>query len=172
LEYIKIVEQAIAGDDESFLFLMKDHKEVLYRTALAFMKNEHDAREAMQEVTYRAYKKIHTIKEPAYVKTWLTRIMMNYCQDQLKKNKRFTHDDHFQEPSTTSNYAQIELQEALKSLTEQEQQLVYLKYFQDVKIKEIAVIENIPEGTVKSRLHKIMRTLREHFNEKGDVKHV
>lgn len=172
MEDLKIVKQAIAGDDESFLFVMKDHKEVLFRTALAFMKNEHDALEAMQEVTYRAYKKIHTVKEPTYVKTWLTRIMMNYCQDQLKNNKRFGNEEQLLAAPTTSNYAQIELQEALKSLTKQEQQLIYLKYFQDVKIKDIAILENIPEGTVKSRLHKIMGNLRKHFTEKGEVDHV
>jgi DNA-directed RNA polymerase specialized sigma24 family protein len=41
-----------------------------------------------------------------------------------------------------------------------------------VKIKEIAAIEMIPEGTVKSRLHKTLRTLRRHFEDKGEMDHV
>lgn len=169
---IEIVKQAIAGDDDSFVIVMQQHKETLYRTALAFLKNEQDALEAMQEVTYRAYKKINTVKEPTYMKTWLTKIMMNYCQDQLKKNKHFASDNQLNQYATTSNFTQIELKEALNSLSSQDQQLVYLKYFQDVKIKDLAILENIPEGTVKSRLHKIMRTLRQHFMEKGEVDHV
>ena len=72
----------------------------------------------------------------------------------------------------TNDVSQLELTEALSTLTEVEQQLIYLKYFQDVKIKEIALMENIPEGTVKSRLHKIMKTLRQHFNGEGEVDHV
>lgn len=168
----KIVEQAIAGDDDAFLLVMHIYKETLYRTALAFLKNEHDALEAMQEVTYRAYKKIHTIKEPSYIKTWLTRIMMNYCQDQLRKNKRFASDEKINQHVATTNFTHIELQEALESLSSKDQQLIYLKYFQDVKIKDIAVIEKVPEGTIKSRLHKIMRTLRQHFTEEGEVDHV
>ena len=151
---------------------MQQHKEALYRTSLAFLKNEHDALEAIQEVTYRAYKKIHTVKEPSYIKTWLTRITMNYCQDQLKKKKRQVCSEPFMNTIVMNNSEQIELQEALDLLTEKDQQLVYMKYFQDAKIKDIAVMENIPEGTVKSRLHKIMKTLRQHLKEKGEMDHV
>lgn len=169
---LEIVKRAIAGDDEAFLLIMQQHKDALYRTAFAFLKNEHDALEAIQEVTYRAYKKIHTVKEPSYVKTWLTRIMMNYCQDQLKKKKRFIDVTTIAETSTGPHTDQLELQDALDALSEKEQQLVYMKYFQNTKIKDIAVMENIPEGTVKSRLHKIMKTLRQHLTEKGGIDHV
>lgn len=168
----EIFKRAIAGDDESFLIVMQQHKEALYRTALAFLKNEHDALEAIQEVTYRAYKKIHSVKEPTYMKTWLTRIMMNYCQDQLKKKKRYLNTEPVNENPEKSDMVQLELQEALNKLSEQEQQLIYMKYFQDAKIKDIALMENIPEGTVKSRLHKIMKTLRQHLKEKGEMDHV
>ena len=172
MEDLEIVKRAIAGDDECFLLIMQHHKDTMYRTAFAFLRNEHDALEAMQEVTYRAYKNMHTVKEPSYVKTWLTRIMMNYCQDQLKKKKRFTNAETIDGLSANNGSVQLELQEALKKLSEQEQQLVYMKYFQDTKIKDIAVMENIPEGTVKSRLHKIMKTLRQHLTEKGEMDHV
>lgn len=172
MEEVEYVKRAIAGDDEAFLFVMQSHKEALYRTALAFLRNEHDAIEAMQEVTYRAYKKIHTVKEPTYMKTWITRIMINYCQDQLKRNKRMVINGQLSEKLVMNDGSHLELAEALSTLTEEEQQLIYLKYFQDVKIKEIALMENIPEGTVKSRLHKIMKTLRQHFKGEGEVDHV
>ncbi len=169
---IETAQRAIRGDEESFVALMHIHKEALLRTAYAFLKNEHDALEALQETTYRAFKNIHTLKEPAYAKTWLIRIMMNYCQDQLKKDKRFVRDGASNETSVTDNLTQLELQEALSTLSPAEQQLVYMKYFQEVKIKDIAALEKIPEGTVKSRLHKTLRTLRSHFEDKGGVNHV
>jgi RNA polymerase sigma-70 factor (ECF subfamily) len=106
------------------------------------------------------------------MKTWLTRIMMNYCQDQLKKKKRFLTTDPVNGRTEKSETGQLELQEALNNLSDQEQQLIYMKYFQDAKIKDIALMENIPEGTVKSRLHKILKTLRQHLKEKGEMDHV
>lgn len=159
--------KAIAGDDEAFLAVMQLHKEALLRTALAFLRNEDEALEALQEVTYRAYKKIRTVKEAGYLKTWLIRIMMNYCQDQLKLRKRFTTDTDNLESASSEDISYMEMREALATLSDEEQRLIYLKYFQESKIKDIAQSENIPEGTVKSRLHKTMRTLRSYFEDKG-----
>ncbi|WP_432362364.1 sigma-70 family RNA polymerase sigma factor [Sporosarcina sp. UB5] len=167
-----ISEKAIRGDDEAFLALMQLHKEALLRTAIAFLKNEADALEALQEITYRAYKNIHTVREPAYVKTWMIRIMMNYCQDQLKIGKRFIITGEVDETIGKKDVYQLELAEALATLKPDEQQLIYLKYFQEVKIREIAELSSIPEGTVKSRLHKILRSLRSHFGDKGGMNHV
>lgn len=172
MDEIKVARKAIQGEEDAFVALMQIHKEALLRTAMAFLKNDHDALEALQETTYRAFKKIHTVKEPAYTKTWLIRIMINYCQDQLTKDKRYIRNGKDADSSVSDNLAQLELQEALSTLSSADQQLIYMKYFQDIKIKDIAAIEKIPEGTVKSRLHKTLRTLRQHFEDKGEVDHV
>ncbi|TWT01563.1 sigma-70 family RNA polymerase sigma factor [Planomicrobium sp. CPCC 101079] len=172
MDEIEVARKAVQGDEEAFVALMQLHKEALLRTALAFLKNEHEALEALQETTYRAFKKIHTLKEPSYAKTWLIRIMINYCQDQIKKDKRHIRNGQAADSSVSDDLAQLELQEALSTLSPTEQQLIYMKYFQDVKIKDIAAIEKIPEGTVKSRLHKTLRRLRSHFEGKGEIDHV
>lgn len=172
MEELEIAKKAIQRDEHAFLQLMQMHKAALYRTAYAFLRNEHDAVEAMQEVTFRAYQKIHTVKEPNYIKTWLIRIMINYCQTQLKKNKRFLSSDFLQEQRYDENSSYLEIEEAISTLSEKEQQLIHMKYYQDSKIKEIAEIENIPEGTVKSRLHKALKSLRDFLTEKGGTGHV
>ena len=172
MEELEIAKKAIQKDEQAFLQLMQVHKAALYRTAYAFLKNEHEAIEAMQEVTFRAYQKIHTVKEPNYIKTWLVRIMINYCQTQLKKNKRFLSSDFLQELGYDENNSYLEIEEAISTLSEKEQQLIHMKYYQDSKIKEIAEIENIPEGTVKSRLHKALKSLRDFLTEKGGAGHV
>ncbi|HSJ38561.1 MAG TPA: RNA polymerase subunit sigma-24, partial [Planococcus sp. (in: firmicutes)] len=58
MDEIEVARKAAGGDEEAFVSLMQLHKEALLRTALAFLKNEHDALEALQETTYRAFKKI------------------------------------------------------------------------------------------------------------------
>ncbi|WP_253278859.1 sigma-70 family RNA polymerase sigma factor [Psychrobacillus sp. FJAT-21963] len=172
VEDLDIASKAIQGEEQAFIQLIQMHKKVLYHTAFAFLKNEHDAVEALQEVTFRAYQKIHTVKEPQYMKTWLIRIMMNYCQDHLKKNKRYISNEFLQEMGYYTDNTNLEMEESIASLSSAEQQLIFLKYFQDTKIKEIAEIKNIPEGTVKSRLHKALKSLRNFLTEKGDIDHV
>lgn len=66
---MELAKQAIRGDDEAFLQLMFLHQEALYRTALAYLKSEEEALEAVQEVTFRAYEKINTLRMPEYAKT-------------------------------------------------------------------------------------------------------
>ena len=172
MDEFELEKRAIKRDEQAFLEIILLYKNTLYRTAYAFLKNEHDAIEAVQEITVRAYQKIHTVKDPTYLKTWLIRVMVNYCQDQLRLKKRYTSDEKVAEMYSHSNLATIEIEEALEKLTPAEQKLIHMMYFQDVKIKEIAVIERIPEGTVKSRLHKTLRTLRNFLSEKGDIDHV
>ncbi|WP_419960720.1 sigma-70 family RNA polymerase sigma factor [Psychrobacillus sp. BM2] len=166
-------KKAIKGDEEAFLALIHSYEEALYRTAISYLKNEGDALEAIQEVTYRAYKSIKTVKEPAYFKTWLIRIMMNYCRDVIKKRKREVLEERILNiQGITEDFTFLEVEEALLSLSDYERELLHLKYFEDVKIKDIAIMWNTPEGTIKTRLHKALRALRAGFEEKGEVKRV
>jgi len=167
------VRKAIKGDEDAFLALMHSYEEALYRTAISYLKNEVDALEAIQEVTYRAYRSIKTVKEPSYFKTWLIRIMMNYCQDVIKKSKReVLEEEILKKQGITENFTYLEVEEALLNLSDYERELLHLKYFEEVKIKDIAVMWNTPEGTIKTRLHKALRALRAGFAEKGEAKRV
>lgn len=167
MEERELAERAMRGDAEAFVSLMELHKASLYRTAYAFLKSEHAAVEAVQEVTARAFKNIRRLKEPAYSKTWLTRIMINYCQDELKKTRREPVTDRMPESISKQDDDLLIIEEALLALPDPSRRLIHLKYFEDMKIKEIAEIEQVPEGTVKSRLHKSLRALREFINGKG-----
>ena len=172
-EQLLLVKKAIKGNEEAFLDLMHVHQEALYRTAISFLKNEEDALEAVQEVTYRAFKHIRKLKEPAYFKTWIIRIMMNYCQDEIRKSKReLVEDDLLHLIGVEENFTFLEIEEALKHLTDYERELLHLKYFEDIKIKDIAIMWKTPEGTIKTRLHKALRSLRHHFEGKGEMKRV
>ncbi|QKE75657.1 sigma-70 family RNA polymerase sigma factor [Arthrobacter citreus] len=169
LQDYSLVKRAIKGDKEAFLSIMHEHKLSLYKTALAYLKNKDEAIEAIQEVTFRAYQNIKTLREPSYVKTWLIRIMINYCQDYIKKNKRVTFDDEYiMQQGTNEDYQSIEIEEAMSRLDETQRQLLHLKYFHDVKIKDIAIMWNRPEGTVKTWLNKALSSLRGILEEKGE----
>lgn len=170
---IEVAKKAIKGNDDAFLSLMLAHKEALFRTALAYLKNEGDALEAVQEVTFRAYEKIHTLRKPKYAKTWLIRIMMNYCRDVLHKQKRFIFDEVIMfQHGISEDYTYLEVEEALEQLSEEQRELIHMRYLHEIKIKDIAEMTFIPESTVKTRLYKALKLLRSHFEEKGEVRRV
>ncbi|WP_137791462.1 sigma-70 family RNA polymerase sigma factor [Bacillus sp. E(2018)] len=173
METEELVKKAIKGNDEAFLQLIQTYKVDLYKTALSFLRNEEEALEAIQEVTYRAYKNIKKLKSKFYFKTWLIRIMINYCNDQLKHKKRVVmNDEMLNSLGVSENHTQLELKDAMLHLDDRSREVLTLKYFNDVKIKDIATIMQCPEGTVKTWLNKALRTLREKLEEKGGNLHV
>lgn len=168
METEQLVKRAIKGNDDAFLQLIQTYKVDLYKTALSFLRNEEEALEAIQEVTYRAYKGIRKIKEASYFKTWLIRIMINYCNDQLKKQKRVVINEEVLESiGVTENHSEMELRDAMLGLDERSREILTLKYFHDLKIKDIAVTMQCPEGTVKTWLNKALKALREKLEERG-----
>lgn len=164
----QLEKQAISGDDQAFLQLMKLYKIDLYKTALAYLKNSDEALEAMQEVTYRAYKSIHSVREASYLKTWLIRIMINYCNDQLKKKKReILGEEILRVQGISEDYSRLEIKDAMEDLDDRSREILTLKYFHDLKIKEIAESMQCPEGTVKTWLNKALKALKGKLGEKG-----
>ncbi|CAM3988544.1 sigma-70 family RNA polymerase sigma factor [Mesobacillus thioparans] len=170
MELQELVRKAKRGDEAAFYELMQLHKVRLYRIALSYLKNSGDAVEALQEVTYRAYRSIRKLKEPQYFTTWLTRILLNYCNDELKKRKRLlVSDDLISLMGTEHQSSWLEVEDVIAKLDAKTRQVIELKYVHDFKIKEIAEILDCPEGTVKTWLHKGLQELRGQLEDKGGL---
>lgn len=157
--------RAMKGEHAAILYLIELDEEILYRIAFSYLKNEQDSLDVMQELTYKALKKMHTVKQPEYVRTWLIRVLINCCNDLLKQNVKTIelNENHIID---TPHYS--ELTTILNEISLSEQQLIYAKYFKQLKNNEIAAIHNIPEGTVKSRIHSILKKLRKAAGVKED----
>ncbi|MEO4054795.1 sigma-70 family RNA polymerase sigma factor [Solibacillus sp. CAU 1738] len=153
-------------DEQEILQLLKQNEERLYRIAYSYLRNEQDALDAYQELTYRVLKNLHKLREPDYIGTWLVRVLINICLDMKKKQRNIVVSDNLTEQATVDNHT-FEMSDVIAQLPIEEQELIYLKYFQDLKNKDIALRQNIPEGTVKSRLHATLKRLR--ILLKGDM---
>ncbi|MEK4229382.1 sigma-70 family RNA polymerase sigma factor [Solibacillus sp. FSL H8-0538] len=164
---LDLAKRAIQGNEEALLALLAFYEDAYYRTAFAYMKNEHDAIEAIQEMTYRCLKKIHTVKEPAFIQTWLMRVLLNVCHNMRKKQVNIELKESVEIECTT--IPQLEIADIIAELPRAQQELIYLKFFKDLKNSEIAQIQQIPEGTVKSRLHTTLRKLRGLMGERGGM---
>ena len=83
-----LVKSARLGNDDAFYELIQQRKELLYRTAYAYVKNQEDALDIVSDTVYKAYRSLRKLKEPAFFNAWLTRILINCSLDHLKKQKR------------------------------------------------------------------------------------
>ncbi|WP_282155524.1 sigma-70 family RNA polymerase sigma factor [Cytobacillus gottheilii] len=173
MELEKAVRKARRGNDEAFLFIINTIKLDLYKTAYAYLHNREDALEAVQEVTVRIYQEIKKLRKEAFFKTWAIKIMINYCNDVLRKRKHTVlNDELVQVSGKADSYTLLEIEDAMNQLDQRSREILTLKYFHDMKLKDIAITLECPEGTVKTWLNKALKSLRKLLDEKGGISNV
>lgn len=151
--------------------LVADHvienKENHYRLAYSYVKNVDDALDIVQESILKAFSSLDSLKSSNYIKTWFYRIVVNTSLDFLRKQKRVVLDEGIisqYDSGATDEYQDIDLKEALEELPDKYRTVIVLRYFEDLKIEEIAEIleENI--STVKTRLYAALKKLNIKMN--------
>jgi RNA polymerase sigma-70 factor (ECF subfamily) len=149
-------------------FVVKN-KESHYRLAFSYVKNADDALDVVQESIYKAISTMDTLKTPGYLKTWFYRIIVNTAIDLLRKRKQVVAADDdtlsLYDFSTVDHYADVDLQKALENLPIQYRSVVVLRFFEDLKLEEIAVILDENVNTIKTRLYKSLKMLRIEMND-------
>lgn len=130
------------------------YKENYYRLAYSYVKNSDDALDIVQESVYKAISSVSSLKNPDYIKTWLYRIVVNTSLDFLRKQRKSVAFDEEALDSldfeTVDDYGDFDLQKALDNLPEKYRTIVILRYFEDLKIDEIAEILNENINTIKT----------------------
>ena len=149
----ELVKRARAGDRDAFADLVRQLQDGFYRVAWAILRSDADAADAMQEAVLRCWTGIADLREPAYFKTWATRILVNECYRLARQQAKATPVDAVpEEAAAESGYAQAEWQMLLSLLPERSRVVVVLHYAQGYKVAEIAQVLGANENTVKGWL--------------------
>ena len=180
----KLIQRASGGDPAAFNRLMAQHEKKMYAIALRMFGNREDAQDCLQEAMLRVYRAIGGFKGQSSFSTWLYRITMNTCLDELrrKKNKQSTSLDNLLEqgwsPSddegTPEKHAvrselRRELNKAIQELPEDMRSAVVLRDIQGFSYDEIAGALGVNVGTIKSRISRAREKLRGKLKEKPEL---
>jgi len=145
-------------DKQIFIQNINENRLKMYKTAIAILKNEDDANDAIQDALYSAYKNYYNLKEKSYFSTWIIRILINKCYDIINKNKKIAYIDDSITQNTTGEPDTYEVENSLEWVLNQIdkdlKEIVVLYYYDELSVTEIANILEIPQGTVKSRLSR------------------
>lgn len=141
-------------DKNTFTTKVLECEETLYRISISMLRNEQDCEDAVQETVLAAYSNLSSLRNEAYFKSWLVRILINNCNKQLKYRNKNIVSDTFPDSPISSDNQMIEMRSALDALTPKIRIVVVMYYVEGFSVKEIKNILKIPEGTVKSRLSK------------------
>ena len=169
LNEIKLIKESMKGNKESFGILIKNNKEYLYKMAFLYVKDEQDALEVIHETVYRAFLNIEKLKKAKFFNTWITRILINVSIDFLKKKGKNEMLDEStpirKERCEISTEEKLDLYNAIDLLNDSYKTVIIMMYFNDMKIKDIAKVMEIPENTVKTYLRRAKQALGEVLKE-------
>ena len=100
------------------------------------------------------------VRQPEYAATWIYRIMLNEIFHHLKRPDTISYEDSLIAEGKPDQYQDLDLRTALDSLSPEDKAIVELRYFEDLKIEDIARVLNENVNTIKSRLNRSMQKLK------------
>lgn len=156
-----LVKRAQKGDTEAFIQLIENHKISLYKTAKSYLKNEDDVADVMQDTILSAFEHMEDLKSVRYFKTWITRILINQCNDLLRQRKRCVLVEWAEDVRIVTPENDRGFYELLEELPENYRTIFLLYYGEGFHTKEIAQILEMNENTVKSRLKRGRKKLEQ-----------
>jgi len=176
-------------DERAFRELVSQHRDRVFNITYRMLGNRAEAEDVAQEVFITVFKTIDTFREESKFSTWLYRVAVNQCKNRIKYLARRHDRDRDELDETTqgsgSNGAigsavprspdsalagmQMEqvLRDAINDLDEDQRLVVILRDVEDLSIEEICAITDMPDGTVKSRLHRARLALRKKLQRHG-----
>jgi len=176
-----LVEQSRNGNVDAFEELIKEYKKTAYNIAMRVLRNVEDAEDASQEALIKVYKSIENFNMQSSFKSWMYRIVVNTCIDFKRKknintvsidekidlggNKEFQREipDDSNNPDALieNNFNNKLINDALNKLEDDFKTIIILRDIQGFSYIEISEILSCNLGTVKSRLNRARKNLKD-----------
>lgn len=151
----ELVQRAKENDADAFEKLIRLHMQTMYKIAKSYLASDEDAADAIQDTIMTCYEKISFLKNNAYFKTWMIKILMSKCCNILRNKKILDFSEETAEqPVTDKRYDELEWKEVIRLLDEKYRLFMILYYVEGFRTGEIAQILDMNENTVRTRLKR------------------
>ena len=179
MENRELIAKAQKGDRGAFESLVKLHEKNVYNLALKLLKNRDDALDAAQDAFLKAWISIKSFRGESKFSSWLYQLTTNACLDLLRREKRHRAATPLEDemelaadstPQQAAEAAELResLQQALDSLTPEHRQIFLLRQMRQLSYDEIGRLLGLESGTVKSRLNRAKKQLRQILLQQGN----
>ena len=164
----KLIKKAIKGNFNAYSIIVNNLKNDGYKLAYTILKNEHDSIDAYLQAVEKGLKNIGNLKEPKYFKTWFLKIVINEAKNIISKNSKITYLEEIKEQeyeNLNNKEKKLDLENCLKKVEPQVQEMIRLKYYMGYKLDEIANILDLPVGTVKGKMYSALKIMRKDLGD-------
>jgi RNA polymerase sigma-70 factor, ECF subfamily len=168
---VDLIIQAQKGDREAFRQIYEHYAGVAFKTAWALLGNRVLAEDVTQDVWLEVWRHLSSFHASRPFKSWLLAIVTNRCRNAVRRNHSpvaMLDEDLLPEAASgvdvelqyVRQEEDGELRRIFATLSDDQRQVIELRYFAELDLAEIAAVLHIPLGTVKSRLHRALEALR------------
>lgn len=170
---VELVRLFKSGDPNAFDAIVRRFQDRIFRLAAVYLYDEQQAADATQEVFVRSFKGLRRFQFRSAPFTWLYRATRNVCHEYNRKRHSEALPDDLPDTSSVPERQVSSLETArqvrslVAKLPERQREVVMLRLFEELSVKEAALAMGCREGTVKALLHKAMNNLRRSAAEKG-----
>jgi RNA polymerase sigma-70 factor, ECF subfamily len=169
-----VIQRAQLGDQQAFQQLIEAYNAIAWRTARVLLSEQVAVEDVIQEVWLDVWRGLSRFQRGRPFRPWLLTIVANRCHMVTRHRQEPTQafDSAEGEPALYADDVlehilrleeDVELQLALEIVSAEQRRVLELRFFADLDLSEIALITNVPLGTVKSRLHRALASLRLHL---------
>lgn len=155
---------------------MQSQHQMLYRTAMMITKKHHDSMDAVSETILSCWENIPKLKNKSYFKTWMTRILINKCNDILReRNKYISFEQQFEsQADTVKEYdldTSLDIESTMYKMCENDRLILCLFYFDDFSVRQISQTLSISESAVKTRLSRSRQSFKKLYTKGRSTTH-
>ena len=180
----EVIENCKAGDEKAFAEIVLHRQKKVFNIAYRMLGNSEEAKDLAQDVFISVFESIKDLKEEIKFDGWLTQITLNHCRNRWKylKRRQYFSSDSLDDPIETEDGSvpravydpsdnpeilfekkmiQQWIQRGLLKLKEDQRELLVLRDLQGFSYEEMSESLGLPEGTIKSKLHRARMDLKE-----------
>jgi len=179
----EVIEGCKAGDRKAFEKIVLFYQKRVFNHAYRMLGNMEEAKDLAQEIFVSVFESIRELREETKFDAWLKQITLNHCRNRWKylKRKHYFSTDSMDDPIETEEgevtkafvdpsdkpdalyekkITQEWIQKGLLGLREDQRELIILRDLQELSYEEMGKLLSLPEGTVKSKLHRARMELK------------
>ena len=155
---------------ETFTRAVRESGRSMFRAARSILDCDADAEDAVGEAVLRAWQSYGTLRKTDAARAWLVKIAVNCAYDQRRRSAKITYLDDLEPVAGAAEDPEpSDLWDAVLRLPEDHRVVVTLFYYEDMTVEQIAQTLDVAQGTVKSRLSRARKNLKELLREEGPL---
>lgn len=160
-----VIKSIKRGKVEILLQWIDENKQKLYRLCWSYLKNESDIEDVFHNTIIKVVEEINNLQKEQAFQSWFITIMLNECRKTLRYRRKVQPSEYVEidikDSDSENQVERLDLIDGLNQIQEEYKELIILKYYSGYSQKEIAEMLDMPLGTVKTKLFRGLKILKD-----------